>query len=300
MDTHNKQAYLIIAHKDDMTFRTLLRMLDNDKNDIFIHMDKKNKTYDPSETENLVTHSCLYHSERSSVTWGGYSQINAELILLKFATEKGHYQHYHLLSGQDLPIQTQGDIQSFFEENDGKEFVGYDKPEFHFGDRVYYRWFLQEQIGRRSLLKVIQKPLVYFQRKLRIKRNTEVRFQKGANWFSITDELAGYVVSKEDWIREVFKDSFCADEVFLQTVVENSDAEGQPFKDNLYWKVFDNSHSQNMRCIDWKRGLPYTWHVEDMEELIESPLMFARKFDCAVDAEIIKKIYEVYGKHTTK
>lgn len=70
MDTHNKQAYLIIAHKDDMTFRTLLRMLDNDKNDIFIHMDKKNKTYDPSETETFVTHSSLYHSERSSVTWG--------------------------------------------------------------------------------------------------------------------------------------------------------------------------------------------------------------------------------------
>lgn len=33
-----KQAYLIIAHKDDLTFRTLISMLDNENNDIFIHM----------------------------------------------------------------------------------------------------------------------------------------------------------------------------------------------------------------------------------------------------------------------
>ena len=38
-----KQAYLIIAHKDDLTFRTLISMLDNENNDIFIHMDKKSK-----------------------------------------------------------------------------------------------------------------------------------------------------------------------------------------------------------------------------------------------------------------
>ena len=36
-----KQAYLIMAHKYDFTFRTLIKMLDNKNNDIFIHMDKK-------------------------------------------------------------------------------------------------------------------------------------------------------------------------------------------------------------------------------------------------------------------
>ena len=30
-----KQEYLIIAHKDDLTFRTLISMLDNENNDIF-------------------------------------------------------------------------------------------------------------------------------------------------------------------------------------------------------------------------------------------------------------------------
>ena len=41
-----RQAYLIIAHRYDETFKTLLQMLDSDENDIFVHMDKKNKQFD--------------------------------------------------------------------------------------------------------------------------------------------------------------------------------------------------------------------------------------------------------------
>lgn len=33
-----KHAYLVMAHKDDETLRTLLRTLDDPRNDIFIHM----------------------------------------------------------------------------------------------------------------------------------------------------------------------------------------------------------------------------------------------------------------------
>ena len=36
-----KHAYIILAHKDDYTFYSLLKMLDHEKNDIFIHMDAK-------------------------------------------------------------------------------------------------------------------------------------------------------------------------------------------------------------------------------------------------------------------
>lgn len=39
METREKQAYLIEAHKCDEMLLTLLRMLDVPWNDIFIHMD---------------------------------------------------------------------------------------------------------------------------------------------------------------------------------------------------------------------------------------------------------------------
>ena len=80
---------------------------------------------------------------------GGYSLINTELILLKKATETGCYNHYHLLSGEDLPIQTQKDIQQFFICNTGKEFLSFVEEEFKFGERVFYRHFFQEKIGRK-------------------------------------------------------------------------------------------------------------------------------------------------------
>ena len=48
-----------------------------------------------------------------------------------------------------------------------------------------------------------------------------------------------------------------------------------------------------MRYIDWKRGKPYTWGQKenDFDELMNSPYMFARKFD-ETHMEIVEKIFE--------
>ena len=53
--------------------------------------------------------------------------------------------------------------------------------------------------------------------------------QKGANWFSITRDLAEYVVAQENWIHKRFSYTLSGDELFLQTLVYNSD-----FKNCLY------------------------------------------------------------------
>ena len=66
-----KQAYLIIAHKDDLTFRTLISMLDNENNDIFKHKEKKTKNYDEQSIENMPKKSIIYQTARSNVAGGG-------------------------------------------------------------------------------------------------------------------------------------------------------------------------------------------------------------------------------------
>lgn len=262
-----KQAYLIIAHKDDLTFRTLISMLDNENNDIFIHMDKKSKNYDEESIEKMAKKSIIYHTERSNVAWGGYSLVNAEMILLRKATEVGHYNHYHLLSGQDLPIQSQETIQKFFLKNSDKEFVGFDKDIFTYGDRVYYRYFFQELAGKRkSILKSVDKFLLKMQKKLNIKRNENIEFQKGAQWFSITDGLARYVLSKDEWIKNVFKNGFCVDEVFLQTIIINSD-----YTDKLYYSKSDGTHKNTMRLVDWSSGSPHVFRKRKIIRRIALP-----------------------------
>lgn len=292
MSSLSKQAYLIIAHKNDLGFQTLLKMLDDQRNDLFIHMDRKNQDYDAEMVTDHIKKSAVYHVDRTCVTWGGKSQINAELLLLKKAVSVGPYQHYHLISGADLPIKTQDQIISFFEANEYKEFVRFEKPVYSYQNRTQYYHLLQDKVGRSHnfLYRGSELLLVELQKILHIKRNKNIKFQKGTNWFSITDNFARYVIDKEEWIKKTFRYTFCCDEVFLQTLLICS-----PYIDNLYHKEFDNDLHAIMRLIDWNRGKPYTFRLSDYDELCESDMMFARKFDSSVDKEIIKKIYDTFS-----
>ena len=283
----SQHAFLIFAHRDDAVFRALIRALDHPRNDIFIHMDSKNKSYHQETTERLVRRSKIYHCPRTKVSWGGYSMIKAELLLLKEATKNGHYEFYHLISGQDLPIKPMSSIHQFFDQHQGKEFVQFQSPDFTFEDRIRYYHPLQEIIGKNGplALKILDKTLLKTQKLLHIKRNQGIAFQKGANWFSITDGLARHVVSQEPWLKQHFKSTKCCDEVFLQTIIINSD-----YKEHLYRSEFDDSPLSIMRLTDFQRGNPYIYRYSDLQEIKASDCLFARKFDPAVDEQIIHAI----------
>ena len=60
----------------------------------------------------MVKKSALHFVENVREQWGGYSQIQSELILFQAAWEHG-YEYYHLISGVDLPIKTQDEIHEF-------------------------------------------------------------------------------------------------------------------------------------------------------------------------------------------
>ena len=95
-----KHAYLILAHKSDYVLNSLLRLIDDERNDIFIHMDKRNRKYNESKTCLVVKKATIKHCERWKCAWGGYALVKAELSLLELATKSGNYSYYHLLSGQ--------------------------------------------------------------------------------------------------------------------------------------------------------------------------------------------------------
>ena len=129
--------------------------------------------------------------------------------------------------------------------------------------------------------------MTLFQKIAHLKRNAEIQFQKGPNWFSITDDLARYVIKRKEWIKEVFHDSICCDEIFLQTIVINS-----MFADRIYqYASTENTEEAAMRLVDWKRGGPYVFKNEDYSELLNSNMIFARKFDCQTDNNIVNKLY---------
>ena len=94
-------------------------------------------------------------------------------------------------------------------------------------------------------------------------------------------------MSRRSWIRKVFAHSRCGDELLIQTLLINS-----PYKKEVTPVAFDDNYMSCLRYIDWKRGKPYVFRNENFEELINSPHLFARKFDMNVDGEVIDKLFE--------
>ena len=282
-----KHAYLIMIHNDFYIFERLIKLLDDKRNDIYVHLDKKVKDFDFKKYCDMVKKSKIFFTDRINVRWGDFSQIKCELLLMKTASRNGKYSYYHLLSGVDLPLKHQNEIHKFFDENKYQyvAFSDYDGVNELTMDRVRYYHFFTNNLRINNFFTKLHYKLVSYQRKIGIHRNKDVDFRKGANWFSIRDDLVRYVLSNKKLIYKLFKYSYCADEMFLQTLVYNSD-----FKDKLY--MGNDEFDSIKRCIDWDRGQPYTYTVDDYDLLKNSSYFFARKFSSDKDKKIIDKIYE--------
>ncbi|WP_295341161.1 beta-1,6-N-acetylglucosaminyltransferase [uncultured Subdoligranulum sp.] len=284
-----KHAYLVIAHNEFEILGRLLSMLDDKDNDIYLHIDKKVKEFDERSFQKFVCHSPLIFIENKvDVQWGNFSQIECELRLLEEAT-KQHHDYYHLLSGVDLPLKSQKEIHDFFEKNKGIEFVQFKEPEIDgetLGRVAKYHFFAKR--NKRVVEKILDRLCLSMQFWVDRTKSSNLTYQKGANWFSITHDLALFVVQNRSLIEKYFKYTICGDEMFLQTLVASS---------SFINKVVPNNYCDNYEnicyCIDWKRGSPYVYREEDYEFLMASQQLFARKFSWNVDRNIIEKIYSI-------
>lgn len=279
-----KHAFLIIAHNQFGILHKLLTLLDDERNDIYVHIDKKVTDFDFEHFYHAKHSKITYLENRLSVNWAGYSQIQCELDLLK-ASVPINYAYYHLLSGVDLPIKTQDEIHAFFNSNQGKEFVCF-APDMEL-NRFHYYWpFCEKFTNLNAFERIITKWSRKFQSITHFRRNKRIVFRKGDNWFSITHDCAKYVTDSEKWIKRTFHHTRACDEVFLQTLLYNS-----PFYKNVFHPDMDDDRIAIMRYIDWTRGEPYVFRTSDYDDLLSSPYLFARKFDERIDGHIINMIY---------
>lgn len=285
-----KHAYLIIAHNNPEILYAQVAILQQPGTDFFYHLDV-GMDFDWQKLKDYAKDSKVTFIESQKVKWGQYSQIDCELRLLEAATQ-GRYDYYHLLSGVDMPIKTKEEINAFFEKHRGKEFIHFDGKDVP--QDITERISLYHlSPGRTQIQKKINGAFVYFQKKFGVNRIKKLgwRVQKGANWFSITNDLAQYIIDSKKLIKRVFSYSFCGDEVFLQTVVNNS-----AFIKNLYDTSYSNDYHACMRYIDWKRGNPYVFQKEDLEELLNADFLFARKFNYKDTDDIVDNIVQVLTK----
>lgn len=279
-----KHAFLIMAHENWELLTKLVKRLDNSSNYIIIHIDAKAKISDwhYKELYDACKHAQIRFIKRQKIFWGGYSIINCEIELFKEALNTP-CEYFHLLSGNDYIIKSDEYFYGFFEKNRGKQFVEIKDQKFS-NDSIYrYKiWHpFQDGVGRKkSVLLFIEKLLVNFEKPLvfidRTKKFEGNLYWGGSQWCSITKDFARYLISQEKQIEKLFKYSYCCDEFFLQTIIMNSE-----YKDALYnEELLDFSDiASNLRLIDWERGRPYTYDIDDLELLTNTTKLFGRKIN---------------------
>ncbi len=284
-----KHAYLIIAHSNWKQLLFLIDILNDPRNDFFLLVDAKAKDFNKEEFIKNCTSKNLFFVAPIHVFWGDYSQTVATLALLKESTSRGNYNYYHLISAVDMPLKSPNAIHQFFDDNQGYEFVDFDSyPETDWAEeRIKYYYFWQKMIGRRQkdVIKFIRDFIVFIEKLFGVNRikGIEQYLGKGANWFSITDGFARFIVDNEAFIDEHFKRTYCADEVLIQTLLKMS-----PYNEKWYGFKNPDIQYQNLRYFDWNRGKPYTFKKEEFFGLCESPYIFARKFASDIISEDVK------------
>lgn len=285
-----KHAYMIMAHHREDLLECLISALDDERNDIFVHIDKKSMI---DENKLKCNHSNLIFTERINVNWGGYSQIACELLLMKTAVSHGSYEYYHFLSGANYPLKNQDYIHSFFVKNNGKEFIGFDNAADYSERTKYYILFSEygklKGITGKCIL-ALRSISVFVQKLIGIDRNKKHSYaiKKGCAYFSLTSKAVKYILDSEKAIYELCHNTICCDEVFVQTLIFNSF-----LKNNIY--NLENEWDGCMREFAWPSNIGayregWNYSDEDINYLLNSERLFAMKFEGEEGIKLIKKI----------
>lgn len=272
-----KHAYLIIAHQDIEMLKQLLTAVDDERNDIYLHIDTKSPQLYAAMSKYKSRYSQIHVYSQFNVMWGDISQALLELFLFETAATMGQYSYYHLLSGLDYPLKSQDYIHKFCKDNYGKQFVGYDKNNEAWAQRYQYKWYFtkhykDKNLFKRAFFRTLTICACFIQHIVGYKRDlgyTEIK--KGCNWLSLSDKFVEYLLSQKEIVTLRFHHILAVDEIFIQTILWNS-----PFKNDIY--DLENEYRSCMREIDWYRGTPYVWRPDDAEYLLNSEKLFARKF----------------------
>lgn len=306
-----KHAFLIIAHNNWNQLCQLIKAVDSEKCDFFIHVNSKIdfKKDTADKVKMSAQKSKVIFSERVPITWGDFGICEASLVMLRAAISSGGYDYYHLLTGSDLLLKNIDDFDSFFEKNlycnkDKNKKTNYIKvglPNKKLASRIYYyNFFISFWRNPNSIIRKIatlsNSILGCIQKNLGINRwrKVEMRLYHGSSWWSVSDEFAEYLLGKFEWIKVQFAMmTFAADEFVPQTVIMNS-----PFKNSIYVPTDDMDAS--LRLIDWKRGngygSPHIWRMEDKCKVTDSNNLIGRKFDEVVDKDIVDYILNKISK----
>mgnify|MGYP001777560726 CR=1 FL=1 len=281
-----KHAYLIIAHNEPEILQLLISSLDDERNDIYVHIDKK-ASFDATTLQTVKSKLCIL-PVHIDARWGDFSLVEIELLLFKTAFKEGPYGYYHLLSGVDLPIKPQDYIHRFCDEHQGMEFIGIAQhaSQSELNWRAQHWFIYARDFQSKNIFKKIIRAAFARMQSLIGYRRTSLQVKKGSQWCSVTHDFVGYLLQNEKLIYKTFNHTYCPDELFIQTLCWNSE-----FKNRIY--DLNDEFEGCKRYIRWENSVLQPLTLQEVDKMILSSRWFARKFtsdNMDVVIEVMKHI----------
>lgn len=265
-------------------------LLDDERNDLFVHIDAKVQNVDESRFQKFIKKAeLIFLKNRIDVKWAHVTVVKAELLLMEAASNKRSYQYYHIISGADLPLMNQDELHAFFAKHEGKEFLTIAAEGSYLKDKMERMHLFPIYANPDTALHRLTNKLTIFWLKVQKKLNLRpMRYflpdiKKGNQWASLTDDCVRYLLKRMKKDLKWYQFSSCADEHYKQTCV---------FDSCFLAKVYEGG---SIHYIDWSRSngcSPHTNRLDDFDTLMKSQKVFARKFDENVDFAIVEKICE--------
>lgn len=283
--------------------RTLVTQLLKYPSYIYIHIDKKSSALQKSITEKCAGNNRVkIIANPVSVYWGGLSHLKAILLLINEAFKNRAIARFHLISGQDLPIRSTQEFDSFFNANADKEYITSFRlpdPQWANGglDRVSYYHLNDVLDPKKYFFPRINGRFIRLQKWLGIKRKQPSyisAYSGGGTWWSISRqaivEILDFQKAHPDFIRR-FKHTYCPEEIFFQTILNHS-------------ALRENLMPEDLRYIDWNVAggkFPPVLDESYLQKIFQTKKFFARKFDSAISEKLRKRLEEIVdGKEMKK
>ncbi len=257
-----KIAALIRAYHRPDQLALLLDVLKDELWAPYVHIDRKSK-------KSEFGGGAVFVDNRVQVNWGGLSQVEAVVRLLRVAYADPTITHFYNMSGQCYPVKTDAQIR----ERIAAMPVGTANfmeltamPVSHKPiERFTRRWLhdVQNPIAWRILRKIFPRLPDQPLSKLR-----GIHLHGGGCWWLLEREAVGKILDfldKNPWYWRLFKYSDCPDEMLLQTLMA-------PLGIHI---------GSTAPTIDvWIQGKahPETVTEEMHKEFVAGPALFARKY----------------------
>jgi Core-2/I-Branching enzyme len=301
-------AFIVSAYKLPDQLIRLVERLSPAAEIVLVHVDKKTPQPDyhrmvegTSQLQNVV------FLPRHVNWWGSFGVVQATLKGLALLEDQAiAYDHLLILTGQCYPLRPLSELREFLRSHRGVSFIEYmpmpadwwdwgglDRLDnLYFWDRKGNHIVLPrrrdsrfEPLGTNNAslrmrmrwrLWSVMRPLVPFARHV-----DGLHPFGGSSYWCLSRQAVYYVHcflrTHPRYVR-FMRRTFIPDEHFFQTILGNS-----PLRPEI--------QPHNLHYIEWSGGAhPKIFGVEDLGRLRESGQFFARKFDLAVDEEVLDEL----------